>query len=409
MNLKNLTYEYLDGQNIHSLRQIGGALKMQSPTSKSKSVLIDEILNIAKSGKLPTLSLNKRGRPTKVFEPISLGSSNFPLSFVNDDVLSVASFNDDMSYETIKVEGFLELLNHGVAFIRPNLIKNKSIDILVPADILSKNKLKTGMLVKGNARRYSNGVRVATNVGIVESEEKKLGSEPTKVEFKNTKEMKFFNEFCPITRGETVLLSGKNSHVLATYQKTLFENCLNKNKFFINFSASESYRDGNIFNFNIMSGKEDLLASFKLITAHMQLLNKQGHHAVSFVTDVALLSDLFLEHSMYAKIVNETFLRELFLILKPNDETIAGKTTIFAAINQDNNSSPAYLDKLYTAMDLELEIDLKENLINFPAFNLTKINFDRKTALIKDSKIQKRLIYDYYDNYSGLIEEIGKM
>ncbi len=134
----------LNELNIFALRDLARKTGVNSPTSKKKEQLINEIVEITTGKKSPTTSKSKQGRPPKVFD---YNFANVFDSGNENQISSVQTLHQDVTeYKTediVTVAGWLELVNNnaGILWVQKNF---KNENYFVPSVVLQDYQVRMG-------------------------------------------------------------------------------------------------------------------------------------------------------------------------------------------------------------------------------------------------------------------------
>lgn len=163
---KRLNYDMLNGQALYVVRELGRAIGVKSPTSKSKKQLIKEIIDIQEGRLKPYFSAGK-GAPVKN-QNIDLSQFLEDNSHIDDDPYSVKIKQQEMeekkkameketSEEDIPgklvlkdiiqqpfVEGILEQPSYSYGFLRTNNYENSPNDVYISQYYIRKFNLRPG-------------------------------------------------------------------------------------------------------------------------------------------------------------------------------------------------------------------------------------------------------------------------
>ncbi len=142
----NLNLEsQLNELNIFSLRQLARQTGVVSPTSKKKSELIKEIVEITEGDKLPDKTKTKQGRPPKgvsySLADVFVGNRTKPAgSFIFRQNLPDFSYDDN---GMITKAGVVEILENNSAFLWVNE-GLRYLKYFIPSQMITKYNIKLG-------------------------------------------------------------------------------------------------------------------------------------------------------------------------------------------------------------------------------------------------------------------------
>ena len=156
--------EELEKMSFILVREIAKEIGVKSPNSKTKIVLIDEILLI-QEGKLAPCEPSKKGAPRKS-KKIDLTPYYIPLDIddytkYNDPDIGKLVLNDVVDLDNMEVEGVLEFFPEGYAFMRAKNYEKSNEDAYVSIQNIKTLGLRKGDKIKGVARAGDYGDRPA--------------------------------------------------------------------------------------------------------------------------------------------------------------------------------------------------------------------------------------------------------
>lgn len=177
--MRNYNFEKLKNLRIHDLRDFARGVGVQSPTSKKKGELLNEIYMIQTGQTMPHISKNKQGRPLKG----KLASLEHSQSASNGFVDEMAEKNVylDYDYSSIhnmdfvlnlpkssynavfgneggdSVKGVLDILQNGFGYLRVSGFVSDNNDCIVSPILIKEHSLKKGCHVSGNAQHWQGG------------------------------------------------------------------------------------------------------------------------------------------------------------------------------------------------------------------------------------------------------------
>lgn len=232
--------EQLEDLSIFALRELARRTGVNSPTSKKKDELIDEIIKINNGIKKPQTS--KLGRPPKTY---GYDMSNiFSYNFSNDNTL-VLNQDDVVEEDLIRYRGVVEVLSNSVAFLW--VFKDgKYFNFFIPNNLVEKYNLRSGDCCFVTIEN-KNGQSVAKDFLTVNSNPiaKYTGKrkdyyqiqhiqnkEP--VEFKSEEFLKL-----NISKGENFYIYTKNFNKSSNFVVNLLNDSKNNCKIYLNVSMVE--------------------------------------------------------------------------------------------------------------------------------------------------------------------------
>lgn len=253
--LVKLTKEMLEKHALNTLRALGRVVCVKSPTSKTKSQLIDEIL-LAQKTRVVFSSSNK-GAPVKSKvdlsdfyekeEPISeyaMVDSFEQYPFLSKEGYgSVSSLTCEDVEPIFETEGRIEIYPANYGFIRVNEYESSDKDSYVSPDLIVKYDLRAGDKILALAKRVKeqkapcvteilklNGIDVEFISERLDFD-KLTSCYPDKkfnLSFDNDVTLKFINLFAPIGKGQRAIIvappkAGKTT-IIKKIAKSLDEN-----------------------------------------------------------------------------------------------------------------------------------------------------------------------------------------
>lgn len=236
-----MTEEQLNELSIFSLREIARNAGVASPTSKKKSQLIQEIMEIAAGKREPYVAKTKQGRPPKnsnyswidVFKPNYQSSSSF---------LTLNQDTEPFNYESGDfTSGLVELINNNSAFlwIRKGLNFEQHF---IPSSIFMQYKFKNGDLLMVELE-HTEGQTLIKNVMSINGcpINKFNNTRPDYFDFTPTLPCESFKSQnnIDIQKGESIYLYGSNNNNNSTALINLMNSIECEYKIYINVSVAE--------------------------------------------------------------------------------------------------------------------------------------------------------------------------
>lgn len=166
MNSK-YTYETLMAMTFTDLRIVAAQEGVPSPTSKTKDILANWIIDIQEGRKQPQSS--SRGRPPKqriIFNPPNTfitptgltngeGVNQFPQELPLPEIdAETEAGKDEQNVPEERISGILEIMPDGYGFLRINNFYIGTRDIYVPVQQIRRFSMKAGDKVECTARTY---------------------------------------------------------------------------------------------------------------------------------------------------------------------------------------------------------------------------------------------------------------
>jgi len=239
--------QQLNELSIFALRELARRTGVNSPTSKKKQQLIDDIIAINNGVKKPHIPKTKQGRPPKTFgydvNNIFSNKSQSAPSFSKEGSLNqnVDNFNHVSKCE---LEGVVEIVSNNIGFLWVNKLQDYDC-YFIPSVVVEKFPLKSGDFVKAQIS-FENEQTVVENIVAINdvTDIKSLNKRVDYFDIEHIlekEEIKFSNKFssCKITKGENTYLYGKDNNVNTNFVIDLLNNCNIENKIYINVSIVE--------------------------------------------------------------------------------------------------------------------------------------------------------------------------
>ena len=152
--------EQLNELSIFSLRELARRTGVNSPTSKKKDELINEIISIRNGEKKPYIPKTKQGRPPKnfgydvnMFNPKTVIKPNFPSKIL---VLNQPEVKFAVG-EVLNVYGVVEVMQNGSAFLWEYKATGYKTYYMQPA-IVSKFNILSGDVVMSLLEQTENQI-----------------------------------------------------------------------------------------------------------------------------------------------------------------------------------------------------------------------------------------------------------
>lgn len=331
----------LNELNIHALRELARTVGVNSPTSKQKNVLINEILSIAQGKQQPNKT-TKHGRPPK-------GSvcdfSNLFTTTENTNTLSKQIvFKQDPSIyldtDISTVEGYVEKIDNAVAFLWVQN-KNDFSRIFLPSNILNKYSLRCGDKVVAEIAKEENQLIVKdvfniNNCPIVEFNFKRKNFEDIPaimckqvVGFNN----EILNSY-KIMKGENVYLYGLNSNQNTLAVVNYLNSCNIENKIYLNLSVIEKnkilfkdLKNAEMFTLNLVEDIDVSKRLFALVVERVQRILEQNEDVIIAIDDILTISSLSENHNQLIK-----------ALISLAKDTKKGSVSIVSVMLNNNNA-----------------------------------------------------------------------
>ncbi len=340
-----MTEEQLNELSIFALRELARRTGVYAPTSKKKSELISEIIEISEGKKKPYIAKTKQGRPPKGIG-YSFADILMPKTYINTQPSSsnIMTFNQnkiEFQYDDIKtVSGYAELLSDKSAFLWVRRQENY-LHYFIPENIIKEYDIKTGdkLLVELSSDESQMIVKSIFNINdfpILKYEKNRKNYfdiehiEPNKILEFNKDEYNQFN----IKMGENVYLYGSDNKNNTEIIINLLNSCKINKKIYVNVSIAEK----NKYLLNKLENTELFISS---ITAEMDLVKRliniaaerakhlleNGENVLIAIDDVLSLSGIDTSDLLITK--------NLLSLTKCGKD--AGSITLFAIMPLEKN------------------------------------------------------------------------
>ncbi len=239
----------LNELNIFALRDLARRTGVNSPTSKKKEQLIQEIIEIVKGDKKPEVSKTKQGRPPKTFGYDFANVFTNDLKYENSDNLSRQILNQDIPIDLdegfLTVAGWLELVNNNSALLWVEKDFKNEI-YFVPSEVLKNIQVKMGdrVVAEIHADDSSRVVKKVFSVNdcpVMQMQNKRVEYENLK-HILPSRKLKFKNvdyQNLNLMHGENVYVYGTNNNNNTKKIIDMLNSCEIENKIYINVSIAE--------------------------------------------------------------------------------------------------------------------------------------------------------------------------
>lgn len=292
--------EQLNELSIFSLRELARRTGVNSPTSKKKQQLIEDIIAINNGVKKPHIPKTKQGRPPKTFgydvSNIFTDKNTQMPTFSKGAVLNQESEIFE-HVNTEKLTGIVEIVSNNVGFLWTNKLQEYEC-YFIPASLVEKYNIKSGDEVVAELSFTEDAVVVKNFVSINGVSVKKFTNqrkdyfniehvlEKTKINF----ESKF--ETLNIFKGENAYFYGKDNNVNTDYIINMLNNAKVDCKIYVNVSIVEKNKHflKNIKNAELYVSKitDDLETSRRIVSLAVERalrLFEQDKHVLIVVDD----------------------------------------------------------------------------------------------------------------------------
>lgn len=244
-----MTEEQLNKLSIYEIRSLARMIGVASPTSKLKSVLIREIMEINQGIREKHIPKTRQGRPPKNFMGVGLVNSFMPAqTSCYPDRLKPRSFTLAQQVEAIAVgemrsfTGYIEILKNNTV-VAHNLGFNSPEIVIVPLDRAEELDLRAGDMIEGEVEPTTiNTSAVLIDIFTINGCPIKRYS-ADRVDYFDiahtdaTKRVEYKDEQygkLDIRMGENVFVSGDNSIINSTALAKLITSVQNMHRIYIN-------------------------------------------------------------------------------------------------------------------------------------------------------------------------------
>ena len=331
--------QQLNELSIFALRELARRTGVNSPTSKKKQQLIDDIIAINNGVKKPHIPKTKQGRPPKTFgydvSNIFTDKNKIAPTFSKDCALTQTNeeFEQVAHFE---IEGVVEIVSNNIGFLWVNKLQDYDC-YFIPSSVVEKFSLKSGDKV--NAKVSLNNGETAVETIITINGVSATKSKPTRNYFDiehclEKDEFTFsaseFNNL-KISKGENTYLYGKDNNTNTNYVINLLNSCNVENKIYINVSIVEKNKHvlKNINNAELYVSKitDNLETSRRIVTLAIERairLIEQDKHVLIVVDDALSVASVDNQEL--------TILKHLMSITKNGKN---GSISILAVMDKD--------------------------------------------------------------------------
>lgn len=327
----------LNDLNIYALRELGRRVGVNSPTSKKKEELINDILSIQSGKKQPEKQKTKQGRPPKTFA-YSLG--------LMDNLKNITLNQNSKEYDSLETEttaGYIELINNNSAFLWVEKF-NTYVNYFISSQIVEKYNLKTGDRVVVKLIKDANQTTIADIYNINGCPQEKYNKnrvdyfsfEPIIPNKKLLFKKEEYNNLS-IKNGENIYIYGSNNNVNTCTIIDMLNTCENEHKIYVNISVAEKNKVylNNIKNAEKLTANitDDIDLTKRILTLAIERAKRvleTGNDVTIFVDDMQSISS-----------VDSLFVKSLTSLAKQTKK--AGSITLIAIMPNQNLT---YIEKL---------------------------------------------------------------
>lgn len=305
-----MTEDQLNELSIFALRELARRTGVYAPTSKKKSELIKDIIDISEGRKAPYIAKTKQGRPPKdigysfadilISKPYSTMSQPSNIMTFNQNKKTFY-YDDDLK----TIFGFVELLTNGSALLWVRK-QDDYIQYFIPESMIGEYNIKTGdkLLVEVSLAENQLIVKNIFNINdipIMKYDKKRKDYydiehvEPQKpLEFEKDN----FNSF-KIKLGESVYLYGSDNKNNTKIIIDLLNSCKIDKKMYINISIAEKnkyllndLKNCEMFVTNITSETDKVKRLLNIASERAKHIMENGENVLIAIDDVLSLSGI---------------------------------------------------------------------------------------------------------------------
>lgn len=343
--------QQLNDLSIFALRELARRVGVNSPTSKRKNELIEEIVAIKEGRQQPVVVTSRQGRPPKGFV---LNLNNILQK--DEKTLTLNQNIIDDNAEKFVVSGYVEKLSNNVGFL---WVKNndKFENYFIPMSAFVVDVL-TGDFVTAEMVKNNDGVVVKQILTVEGIEVHQLGERQNFDDLEHIildKEIKQKNKNysnLQINCGENVYIYGINNNFKANHAINLLNSCDVDAKIYINLAIVEKNKacpknveNAELFTSNMVDELDYSKRIMNLAIERIKRLVENGKNVVVAIDDVLTVSS-----------IDFNLLKKLMSVTKT---TALGSVTLLAIMS--NNETINIFERL---ADVQLNAE-KEKLIKF--------------------------------------------
>ena len=155
--------QQLNELSIFALRELARRTGVNSPTSKKKQQLIDDIIAINNGVKKPHIPKTKQGRPPKSFgyANIFTNKNQIAPTFSKDCALKQNNPEFEQS-SSCEIEGVVEVVSNNVGFLWVNKLQDYDC-YFIPSSVVEKFLLQSGDKVNAKVN-LNNGETIVESI-----------------------------------------------------------------------------------------------------------------------------------------------------------------------------------------------------------------------------------------------------
>lgn len=322
--------QQLNDLSIFSLRELARRTGVNSPTSKRKNQLIEEIMAIREGRQQPINTSSRQGRPPKGFI-LDIDE----VIHADNKVLTLNQNDDDYNAEKCIVSGYVEKLNNNVGFLwvkEGNVFKNYFIPMsalggnVLSGDFVSAEMLKNadGMVAKKVIDIDGVAVESFNNRLNFDSLEHKLS---TKNICLNSEKYKTHN----FMYGENIFIYGNNNNEKTSCVIDILNNCDADAKIYINHAMVDKSKiflkninNAEVFTTSMMDEIDYAKRITTLVVERAKRFVEMGKSCVIAIDDVLTMASIDL--NMIKQLISTT------------KNTKEGSITIFAVMSKNEKT-----------------------------------------------------------------------
>ena len=240
-------FEQLNDLSIFALRELARRTGVNSPTSKKKQQLIDDIIAIKNGVKKPHIAKTKQGRPPKTFgydvSNIFANKNQIAPAFSKGATLNQPN-EEFKNISSAEVEGIVEIVSGDVGFVWVNNLQDYDC-YFIPSAIVEKYAIVSGDRVKAKIS-FENDQTFVESFSLINN--LPLNKQLPRINYFDIEHIVSNEEFAfddkkfediKIVKGQNTYLYGKDNNQNTNFVIDLLNSCNAENKIYINVSIVE--------------------------------------------------------------------------------------------------------------------------------------------------------------------------
>ncbi len=324
--------DQLDDLSIFALRDLARRTGVSSPTSKKKSDLIQQIIDI-REGRLAPVGRTKQGRPPKCYSYDRLREYGLVVDNSKSLVFHQETENYEYSNQETKV-GFVEVFDDGTATV--SMKDRLSVSYPLDESLAKKSSLRTGDKIMAELGDGPMATVVKDIYTINGEPITTIGSRASYYEIFHedlNRMMNLNNEYegLKISLGDNVYFYGSNNLVNTDTLIKLMNSAGGVNKIYVNTSLTEKtkskpneLKNADKFIAGILDSREYQERVLRLAIEYIKRMFEMGNHVLVVIDDIMSIVSLGDEGVRIAK--------ELLSLTKANSKY--GSVTVLALMKR---------------------------------------------------------------------------